>query len=77
MTEVLQVIVEALVDSPEEVRVVELSRQGGSVYLEVQVAPDDMGKVIGKQGKIAQAIRAVARVAAARQHLRAVVDFTS
>lgn len=77
MTEVLEVIVEALVDHPEQVRVTEVSRQGGNVHLEVQVAPGDLGKVIGKSGRIAHAIRAVVRVAANRQHLRAMVDFVS
>jgi predicted RNA-binding protein YlqC (UPF0109 family) len=77
MEEVVEVLVRALVDSPDEVRVKETSRRGNTVYLEVAVAQGDMGKVIGRQGRIAGAIRTVANAAAARQDLRAVIDITS
>ena len=75
MTEVVEVLVRALVEHPDEVEVVETSRRGNTVHLGVTVAPGDMGKVIGKQGRIANAIRSVANGAAARENLRAIVDF--
>jgi len=77
MEEVVEVLVRALVDNPDEVRVEETSRNGSTVYLEVAVASGDVGKVIGKGGRIANAIRTVANAAAARQNLRAVIDITS
>jgi len=77
MQPVVEVLVRALVDRPEEVEVIEASRRGGTVYLEISVAPGDAGKIIGKQGKIANAIRTVAKAAAAKEGLRAVIDITS
>lgn len=77
MEEVVEVLVQSLVDQPDEVRVTETSRKGNMVYLEVVVAPGDIGKVIGKGGRIANAIRTVANTAAARQNLRAMIDITS
>jgi len=74
MREVVEVLVRALVDRPEEVQVEETSRRGSTVYLEVSVGPGDVGKVIGRHGRIAAAIRSVANAAAARENLRAVVD---
>ena len=63
MKELLEIIARRLVDEPDAVSVVEKTGQKGSV-LELHVAPDDTGKVIGKQGKIAKSIRAVMRAAA-------------
>lgn len=77
MEEVVEVLVQSLVDYPDDVRVTETSRKGNMVYLEVVVAPGDIGKVIGKGGRIANAIRTVANTAAARQNLRAMIDITS
>jgi predicted RNA-binding protein YlqC (UPF0109 family) len=77
MMEVVDVLVCALVDNPEAVEVEEMSQHGNTVHIEVRVAPGDIGKVIGKQGRIANAIRTVANTAAARQNLRAIIDFTS
>jgi len=73
MREVVQVLVEALVDYPEDVEVDE-SVRGSTVHLRVTVGQGDMGKVIGRQGRIINAIRAVANTAAARHDLRAVVN---
>jgi uncharacterized protein len=73
MREVVQVLVESLVDYPEEVEVSETIR-GNTAHLRVNVGRGDMGKVIGKQGRIINAIRAVANTAAARHDLRAVVN---
>lgn len=73
MKELVEVIVKALVDNPDGVTVAE--RQDGKMtVLEVRVADGDMGKVIGKQGRIAKAIRSVVKAAAARDDKRVVVD---
>ena len=63
MKELVEVIVKALVDDPESVVVTE-KEEGRTTVVEVKVADSDMGKVIGKQGRIAKAIRAVVKAAA-------------
>ena len=73
MKELVEVIAKALVDNPDQVKVVE-REDGDTTVLELSVAPDDMGKVIGKQGKIAKAIRAVVKAAASRSDRKTVVD---
>ena len=62
-----------LVDEPDTVQVREI-QNGDTVILEVSVAPDDMGKVIGRHGRVARAIRTVTKAAAARQGRRAMVE---
>ena len=62
MKELVEVIASALVDNPSEVVVTETETEEG-IVLSLTVAPDDMGKVIGKQGRIAKAIRTVVRAA--------------
>ncbi len=62
MKELVEVIAKALVDNPEEVVVTE-KKEGKSLILELHVAQADMGKVIGKQGRIAKAIRSVVKAA--------------
>ncbi len=62
MKELVEVIAKALVDNPDEVVVTE-KEEGKHVTLELHVAPSDMGKVIGKQGRIAKAIRSVVKAA--------------
>lgn len=73
MKELVEVIAKALVDNPEEVSVNE-KKEGRTTVLELHVADGDMGKVIGKQGRIARAIRSVVKAAAAREDKRVVVD---
>lgn len=73
MKEILEVIAEALVEHPDEVDVTEVENDG-SVTLELRVADGDMGKVIGKQGKIAKAIRTVVKAAASTENKRVSVD---
>ncbi|MCI8559901.1 MAG: KH domain-containing protein [Dorea sp.] len=73
MKELVEVITKALVDSPEEVVVTEREDKKTTV-LEVRVAENDMGKVIGKQGRIAKAIRSVVKAAAAKEDKKVVVD---
>ena len=73
MTELLEFIVRALVEHPDEVEVEELEEDGDLVY-EISVADDDLGRVIGKGGRVANAIRTVAKAAAVRMDRRVIVD---
>lgn len=73
MRELVEVIAKALVDHPEEVVVTEKA-EGNALVLEVKVADSDMGKVIGKQGRIAKAIRSVVKAAAAKEDKKVIVD---
>ncbi|MBO5083051.1 MAG: KH domain-containing protein [Lachnospiraceae bacterium] len=73
MKELVEVIAKALVDNPDEVTVEE-KIEGKNVKLELHVAPSDMGKVIGKQGRIAKAIRCVVKAASTKDDLRVDVD---
>ena len=63
MKNLIEILVKALVDDPDAVKVVEID-EGDSVTYEVTVAEDDLGKVIGKQGRVANALRTVAKAAA-------------
>lgn len=71
--DVLAYLAAAIVDDPDSV-VVEVDEGRGSVSLRLNVSPDDMGRVIGRRGRTAQAIRTVVRAAAARQGVEAHVD---
>ncbi|MCI9175089.1 MAG: KH domain-containing protein [Lachnospiraceae bacterium] len=73
MKELVEVIARALVDYPEDVAVTE-TENDKSIVIELRVAQADMGKVIGKQGRIAKAIRSVVKVAAAKSDKKVVVD---
>lgn len=73
MNKVLEDIAKALVDHPEDVTVTQVEKEDSTV-LELRVNKDDMGKVIGKQGRIAKAIRTVVKAAASREDKRVVVE---
>jgi len=73
MKELLLYIAQNLVDNPDDVSVTELERDGETVF-ELRVAPGDMGKVIGRQGKIAKEIRTLMRAVAQKQGKRISVD---
>ena len=73
MKELVEVIAKALVDSPDEVTVTEKDTEKALV-LELHVAQSDMGKVIGKQGRIAKAIRSVVKAAATKEDKKVIVD---
>ena len=73
MKELVEVIAKALVDNPDEVVVTEKT-EGKNVTVELHVAASDMGKVIGKQGRIAKAIRTVIRAAAMKDGKKIIVD---
>jgi predicted RNA-binding protein YlqC (UPF0109 family) len=71
--ELVEIIAKSLVDNPEAVQVNEVLGEQ-SIILELKVAPEDMGKVIGKQGRIAKAIRTVVKAAAIKDNKRVVVE---
>ena len=73
MKELLEYLAKSLVDNPDEVQV-KLLEAEKTVVLELRVSPEDMGKIIGKQGRIAQAIRTVIRAAAVKEGKRDVVE---
>ncbi|HET7445976.1 MAG TPA: KH domain-containing protein [Solirubrobacterales bacterium] len=73
MTELLEFLVKALVEEPEAVVIEELEEDGDLVY-EITVADGDLGRVIGKGGRVANAIRTIAKAAAVRIDRRVIVD---
>ena len=73
MKDLVEVIAKALVDSPEEVVVTEKETEKGLV-IEIKVAEDDKGKIIGKQGRIAKSIRSVVQAAASKDDKKVIVD---
>ena len=73
MGSLVEVIARALVSRPEEVRVTE-ETDGMDVLVKLQVADEDIGKIIGKSGRIAKAIRTVVKAAAIKQNLRVTVE---
>lgn len=74
MKEVLEIIAKSLVDYPEQIDVKEINNEDQTVTLELRVAESDMGKVIGKQGRIAKAIRTVVKAAASRENKKVAVE---
>ena len=73
MKELVEVIAKALVENPDEVVVTE-SENDDELVIELKVAPSDMGKVIGKQGRIAKAIRSVVKAASSRLEKKVMVE---
>lgn len=73
MRDLVEFLVRALVEKPDEVEVEEFE-EDGDLVLEVTVADDDLGRVIGRGGRIANAIRTVARAAGARDDRKVIVD---
>ncbi len=73
MGELVETIAKYLVDNPEKVRVNEVEGTQ-SIIIELKVAPEDMGKVIGKQGRTAKAIRTVVKAAAIKENKRVTVE---
>jgi predicted RNA-binding protein YlqC (UPF0109 family) len=71
--EIVEYLARRLVDDPEAVRVEEVERDG-TLVLELSVAKDDIGKVIGRQGRIARALRTVVRASAARRDQRVMLE---
>ncbi len=73
MKKLVEVIAKSLVENPEEVVVTE-TENGEELLIELKVAPSDMGKIIGRQGRIAKAIRSVVKAASSRSDKRVVVE---
>ena len=73
MKELLELIAKNLVENPEDVQVTE-RKDGNTLVLELKVAESDMGKVIGKQGRIAKSIRSVIKAASIQQDTRVTVE---
>jgi uncharacterized protein len=71
--EIVEYLARRLVDDPDAVRVDEVERDG-AIVLQLHVARDDVGKVIGRQGRIARALRTVVRAAAARREQRVLLE---
>lgn len=77
MVKLIETIAKSLVDHPESVVVTEKEVKGDSSVIELKVAPDDMGKVIGRQGRIAKALRTVVKAASVKQNKKVVVEIVS
>jgi uncharacterized protein len=73
LEELLEYLARSLVDSPDQVRVVREEREG-TVVLQLFVAPDDVGKVIGRHGRVARALRTVVRASGAKTGERALLE---
>ncbi len=73
MEELLEYLARQLVDKPEQVRVVRSEREG-AVLLELHVAPDDVGKVIGRNGRVARALRTLVRASGAKSGERRLLE---
>ncbi|MCX8212934.1 MAG: KH domain-containing protein [SAR202 cluster bacterium] len=74
MKELVEFIAKEIASYPDEVRVTEEEEEDGRIILRLEVAPDDKGKVIGRQGRVADSIRVLLRVAAVKQGARATLD---
>ena len=74
MKDILEVVIKNLVDNQDEVSITE-KLDAKSICYEVKVAKEDMGKVIGKQGKMAKAIRSIMKAIATREHKKVNVEF--
>ncbi|MBC7804545.1 MAG: KH domain-containing protein [Akkermansiaceae bacterium] len=76
MKQLIEFLVKSLVDEPEQVTIEEVIGDEATTY-EVRVAPDDLGKVIGKQGRIANALRTVAKAAAMKEKKKVYVEIVA
>ena len=76
MKQLIEYLVKELVDDPEQVDISEVPGDEATTY-EVRVAPDDLGKVIGKQGRIANALRTVAKAAAMKHKRKVYVEIVA
>ena len=74
MRDAIEMIVKALVDDSDNVDIREVDQSNGTTLIEVRVAPNDVGKIIGKQGKTIRALRSLARIAGARKNQRYLLE---
>ena len=75
MEGILEVVIKNLVDNKDEVSIEEKTNDGKSICSEVKVARNDMGKIIGKQGKMAKSIRTIMKAIAGKEHKRVTIEF--
>lgn len=75
MEDILEVVIKNLVDNQEEVSINERTNDDKSICYEIKVAKNDMGKVIGKQGKMAKSIRTIMKAIAIKEHKRVTIEF--
>ena len=75
MVEILEVVIKNLVDNKEEVSIDTKTNDNKSICYEVTVAKNDMGKIIGKQGKMAKSIRTIMKAIAGKEHKRVTIEF--
>ena len=74
MRDAIEMIVKSLVDEKETVDVREIEQRNGATLIEVRVAPQDIGKIIGKQGKTIRALRSLARIGGTKQNRRYLLE---
>jgi hypothetical protein len=74
MRDAIEMIVKALVDDSENVDIREVEQRNGATLIEVRVSPNDVGKIIGKQGKTIRALRSLARIAGANKNRRYLLE---
>ena len=74
MRDAIEMIVKALVDDSENVDIREVEQKNGATLIEVRVAPSDVGKIIGKQGKTIRALRSLVRIAGAKKNRRYLLE---
>ena len=74
MRDAIEMIVKALVDDTETVDVREVEQRNGSTLIEVRVAPNDVGKIIGKQGRTIRALRSLAKIAGTKKNRRYLLE---
>ncbi|MDR2771034.1 MAG: KH domain-containing protein [Clostridiales Family XIII bacterium] len=74
MEELVRAIAAALVENPDAIEVITVDGEEGTTVIELHVAPEDMGKVIGKQGRIAKALRVVVKAAAVKENKKVSVE---
>ena len=77
MVSLVETIAKSLVEKPDEVVVRKAGEKDGAIIIELKVAPEDMGKVIGRQGRIAKALRTVVKAASQKQNLKVTVEIIS
>jgi uncharacterized protein len=74
MRDAIEMIVKSLVDDSETVDIREVEQRNGSTLIEVRVAPNDVGKIIGKQGKTIRALRSLVKIAGAKKNRRYLLE---
>jgi predicted RNA-binding protein YlqC (UPF0109 family) len=74
MRDAIEMIVKSLVDDKETVDIREADQRNGATLIEVRVAPEDIGKIIGKQGRTIRALRSLARIAGTKQNRRYLLE---